>query len=127
MRRVLNVLFIFLTISVLSSCSNIMGDIIIDPDSENESKSLSSITVTTPPSKLYYNLSEDFITDGMVVTATYEDASTSTVTEFTTDFDSSSPGAKELTVSYSSGGVTKTATTPYYVVASDSLTESDGL
>ncbi len=90
-------------------------------------KALSSISVTTAPAKVLYfaGTGESLNTAGMVVTATYDDGSTATVTQFTTSgFDSASGGIKSLTVSYTEGGVTKTTTTPYCVAASDALTQT---
>ncbi|MCR4741763.1 MAG: InlB B-repeat-containing protein [Treponema sp.] len=88
---------------------------------------LSSISVTTAPTKVLYfaGAEESLSTDGMVVTATYDNGSTATVTGATTSgFDSISAGIKSLTVSYTENGVTKTTTTPYYVAASDALTQT---
>ncbi|MCR4580158.1 MAG: InlB B-repeat-containing protein [Treponema sp.] len=90
-------------------------------------KALSSISVTTAPTKVLYfaGSGESLAIDGMVVTATYDNGSTATVTGATTSgFDSASAGIKTLTVSYTEDGVTKTTTTPYYVAASDALTQT---
>ncbi|MCR5496197.1 MAG: InlB B-repeat-containing protein [Treponema sp.] len=90
-------------------------------------KVLSGISVTTAPSKVLYfaGSGEILSTDGMVVTATYDNGSTATVTRVTSsDFDSTSGGIKALTVSYTEDGITKTTTTPYYVAASDALTQT---
>ncbi|MCR5725119.1 MAG: bacterial Ig-like domain-containing protein [Treponema sp.] len=89
-------------------------------------RTLESITVTTAPTAIFCfaGSGENLSTDGMVVTATYNDGSSSEVAGFTTSaFDSTSGGIKALTVSYTEDGVTKTATTPYYVAASDALTQ----
>ena len=75
-------------------------------------KELSSIAITTPPTKTTYEPGELFDPTGMVVTATYSDASTDDVTVSCTY----SPDVAltlsddEITVSYTEGGVTKTAT-----------------
>lgn len=73
-------------------------------------KTLSSISVT-PPTKTTYIVGDSFDATGMVVTATYSDASTADVTaSATTDFTSqvASAGNKTVTVSYTEDGVTKT-------------------
>ena len=77
----------------------------------NADRTLSSIAITTPPSKTTYTVGESFDTAGMVVKATYSDGSTATVTDYTV-----SPSAalttsnNSVTISYTEGGVTQTAT-----------------
>lgn len=78
--------------------------------SSTPAKTLSSITVT-PPTKTTYTVGDSFDATGMVVTATYSDASTADVTSSaTTDFATqvASAGNKTVTVSYTEGGITKT-------------------
>lgn len=72
---------------------------------------LSSIAVTSP-TKTEYNVGDSLDTAGMVVTATYSDESTKDVTADAalTGFDSSAAGEVTVTVSYTEGDVTKTAT-----------------
>lgn len=72
---------------------------------------LASIAVT-PPTKTEYNVGESLDKAGMVVTATYNDESTKDVTADATlsGFDSSAAGEVTVTVSYTEGDVTKTAT-----------------
>lgn len=71
---------------------------------------LDSIRITTQPTKTTYNVGEEFDSQGMVVTATYEDYKSGEVTGWTTNgFDSTSQGIKTITVSYTERGVTKTA------------------
>ena len=72
---------------------------------------LSSITVTTPPTKTAYTAGDVFDPSGMVVTATYSDASTAAVTGYSV----SPSGAltvndSTVTINYTEGGVTATAT-----------------
>jgi len=73
---------------------------------------LSSIAVTTPPTKITYNEGETFDPTGMVVTATYTDASTDDVTASCTY----SPDGvlettdTEITISYTENAETKTTT-----------------
>ena len=80
--------------------------------SSTPTKTLSSITVT-PPTKTTYTVGDTFDATGMVVTATYSDATTADVTaSATTDFDTqvATAGNKTVTVSYEEDGVTKTDT-----------------
>lgn len=73
---------------------------------------LSSIAVTTPPTKTTYSEGETFNPEGMVVTATYTDNSTDVVTSSCTftPSDALTTSINEITVSYTEGGTTKTAT-----------------
>ena len=87
--------------------------------SSTPTKTLSSITVT-PPTKTTYNVGDTFDATGMVVTATYSDATTDDVTaSATTDFATqvASAGNKTVTVSYTEGGVTRTDTFDITVTA----------
>ncbi len=72
---------------------------------------LSSITVT-PPTKTQYNVGEELDTSGMVVYAKYIGEPQKVVTDAVTlsGFDSSSVGIVTVTVSYTEGNITKTAT-----------------
>ncbi|MBQ9662978.1 MAG: bacterial Ig-like domain-containing protein [Oscillospiraceae bacterium] len=74
---------------------------------------LASITVTAP-TKTQYNVGDELDTTGMVVMANYNytDDTPKDVTSAVTlsGFDSSSAGEKTVTVSYTEGDVTKTAT-----------------
>ena len=77
----------------------------------NADRTLDRIAVTTPPSKTTYTAGERFDAAGMVVTATYSDGSTAAVTDYTV----SPSGAlttsdTSVTISYTEGGVTQTAT-----------------
>lgn len=72
---------------------------------------LSVITVTTKPNKLTYEYGDTLITAGMVVTASYSDSQTKTVTDYScspTTF--STIGNQVVTISYTENGVTQTAT-----------------
>ena len=74
-------------------------------------KTLSSIAVTTAPTKTTYTAGENFDPAGMVVTATYSDSSTAAVTGYTvTDGNSLTAGTTSVTISYTEGGLTKTCT-----------------
>ena len=72
---------------------------------------LQSIAITTPATKTVYTAGESFDPTGMVVTATYQAGITQEVTEYT--ITPSGPldyGTTEVTISYSEGGITRTAT-----------------
>ena len=72
---------------------------------------LSAISVTTKPNKLTYEYGDTLVTAGMVVTASYSDSQTKTVTSYScspTTF--STIGNQVVTVSYTENGVTQTAT-----------------
>ena len=72
---------------------------------------LSSIAITTPPTKTTYNEGETFDPTGMVVTATYTDNSTEAVTGYTYSPDGAlTTDDTEITISYTENDVTKTAT-----------------
>ena len=72
---------------------------------------LASIAITTPPTKTSYTAGESFDPTGMVVTATYNSGASAPVSGYTV----SPSGAlttsdTSVTISYTEGGVTKTAT-----------------
>ena len=72
---------------------------------------LSAIAVTTKPNKLTYEYGDTLATAGMVVTASYSDSQTKTVTGYScspTTF--STIGNQVVTVSYTENGVTQTTT-----------------
>ncbi len=74
-------------------------------------KEVKSLAITTEPTKTTYTEGESFDATGMVVTATYNDDTTAAVTNYTV----SPSGAlattdTSVTISYTSGGATKTAT-----------------
>ncbi|MBR4228842.1 MAG: bacterial Ig-like domain-containing protein [Bacteroidales bacterium] len=80
--------------------------------SSTPTKTLSSISVT-PPTKIAYTVGEAFDATGMVVTATYSDATTADVTaSVTTDFATqvASAGNKTVTVTYTEETISKTGT-----------------
>jgi hypothetical protein len=90
---------------------------------------LSSIAITTKPTKTSYVKGEALDLSGMVVTATFSSGKTSTVTSYTTSPAAGSAvttvGTSTVTVSYTENSVTKTAsfsitaTTPIYGVSWD--------
>ena len=74
-------------------------------------KYLSSIAVTTQPTKTEYTVGETFSKTGMVVKATYTDNSTATVSTYTT-----APTGEltvddtTITITYSENGIVRTTT-----------------
>jgi|GEM_PF-4123368 len=84
---------------------------------ETPLKTLDSIAITTPPTKTTYTEGESFDAAGMVVTATYDDASTVDVTASVTCAPAGALAVTDtsITVSYTEGGITKTATQPITV------------
>ena len=75
---------------------------------------LSSITISSTPSTTAYHVGDAFVSTGLVVTATFASGSTSDVTNLCTLDPTngsvfSSAGTHMITVSYTSGMVTKTA------------------
>lgn len=72
---------------------------------------LTGIAITTPPTKTAYKAGETFDPAGMVVTATYSNGATLKCTGY--NYEPSTPLAvsdTEVTIQYTEGGVTKTAT-----------------
>ena len=81
-------------------------------------KKVSSIAVTTAPTKVSYTEGETFDATVMVITATYEDESTAVVTNYTfAPTEALTVSDETITISFTSGGVTKTATQAITVVA----------
>ena len=84
-------------------------------------KVLESIGVNVSGAKTEYTVGEEFSSAGIVVTATYDDESTAVVTNVTfTGYDMTQAGTQTVTVSYTEGGVTKTATFEITVKAKSS-------
>ena len=81
--------------------------------------------VVTKTGKTEYKVGESFSSEGMEVTAYYTDGTSKVVTEYTIgDFDSSVAGEKNVTVTYTEGGVT-VATTITVVVKADAGSSSE--
>lgn len=101
---VLSALFVLGSFSALAACTD------DDPDRGQDSvqteKTVSSIAVTTPPSKTVYTEGESFDKSGMVVTATFSDNTAQVVTDYTVDKTVLAVGDTEVTISY--GGKTCT-------------------
>ena len=88
-------------------------------------KTLSSIAVTTAPTKTTYPAGDNFNPAGMVVTATYSDGSTAAVTGYTvTDGNSLTAGKTSVTISYTEGSETKTCTQAITVNAATKTLDS---
>ncbi len=85
-------------------------------------KSLTSIVVTTKPTKLTYLEGESFDKTGMVVTAYYNNNTSAVITDYTISGYSSTPGTKTITVSY--GGKTATFTVTVKSRVPDIITSS---
>ena len=78
----------------------------------NVALELKEIEITKEPNKKLYIFGEAFDSTGMIVTAKYNDNSTKVVSGYTivdTDKDNMIPGKTTITVSYTEGGITKTA------------------
>lgn len=72
---------------------------------------LTGIAITTPPTKIAYNAGEIFDPAGMVVTATYSNGAKLTNPSYTfSPAGALSAGDTAITITYTEGGVTKTAT-----------------
>lgn len=80
-------------------------------DALDTTNSLSSISVTTAPTKTSYVAGQSFDSTGMVITATYANGSADVVTGWiVTDGTNLTTGKTSVTISYTEGGVTKTTT-----------------
>ncbi len=87
-----------------------------------QSVTLSSIAVSGTPATALYYVGGSIGTMALTVTATYSDGSSKTVTGWTSDFSTSEVSlGKTVTISYTEGGVTKTATVSgtFYVAAAE--------
>lgn len=71
---------------------------------------LSSIAITTPPSKTNYYVGDAFDATGMVVTATYSNGATLAVGGYTVSPAVLALNNSSVTISYTEAGVTQTAT-----------------
>lgn len=81
-------------------------------------KKVSSIAITTAPTKTSYTAGDTFDATGMVVTATYDDTTSAAVTNYTVSPSGAlSVSDTTVTISYTSGGATKTATQAITVTA----------
>ena len=75
-----------------------------------------SISVTTPPNKIKYDLGDTFDPTGMVVTAYYGDGTSKVITNYTYNIDGElSTENNSVTISYTENGITNTTTFVVYV------------
>lgn len=92
-------------------------------DPEPEPVTLSSIKITTPPSRTAYTEGDKFDASGMKVTATFSDGSTKDVTSAVTYTEQSLKTTDtQITISYKDGDVTKTSTQAITVKAKPVIT-----
>ena len=83
-------------------------------------KELSSIAITKAPTKTSYIEGENFEQTGMKITATYNNGTTAEVTNYTvTDGNNLTKGKTSVTISYTEGEITKTATQAITVSAKE--------
>lgn len=75
-----------------------------------EAVELDKIEVTTPPAETEFAEGADIDLTGMVVTATYTDGTTKEVTDYTFAPEVMASDTTEVTISYTEGEITKTAT-----------------
>lgn len=88
------------------------------PTPAPSTKNLVSIAVTTPPTKTEYIEEEDFVSTGMVVTATYADETTKTITDYeVVDGQDLKVGQVNVTIKHTENGISKTTTQTITVVA----------
>ena len=94
-----------------------------------DNRELESIEITTPATKTTFNAGDSFNSDGLVVTATFSDASTSVIVPVVETPDMSSVGTKTVNVSYTFKEVTKSTSYDIVVEARPafSVTLSDDL
>ena len=93
---------------------------------------LTSIAITTPPTKTTYYITDDFEPAGMQVTATYTAEGSGTFTRVVTDYDYSprsfdTAGTVDVVISYTYKGVTKTATQQVTVAQAVSYQITDNM
>lgn len=84
-------------------------DVIVEPDIPDTpvQAALSSISISSLPTKTIYRIGEEFAVSGLKVKAFYDDGTSKNVTDYAlSGFDSSSEGIKTVTVSYSENGKT---------------------
>lgn len=78
---------------------------------------LESIAITTPPNKTQYLAGETFNPAGMVVTASYSNGATLVATGYSYTPDGPlTDGVTSITITYTEGGISKSATQPITVI-----------
>ncbi len=117
MKRIAAVLAVVLALVLAAAFFAACGEDEPTPDPEPSDAELTAIAVTAP-TKTEYAVGDEFDPSGIVVTAEYSDGSSKTVTGYTlSEPDMSTAGEKTVTVTYSEGGVTKTAAVKIVVQA----------
>lgn len=102
MRKTLKILVLAIIIATLFTTTNVFA--------AESGKTLTNISVTTEPKKKEYAENEKFNPEGMVITATYSDNTKKQVTNYTYSPNTSlQMSNKEILISYTENGVTKTA------------------
>lgn len=90
--------------------------------SSSTSKSVVRFAITKAPTKTYYVQGEDFNKAGMVVTVTYDDGTSKTVTNYTVQNGTNlRQGTTSVSISYSEGGYTFVTKTPITVGMPDTV------
>ena len=85
-----------------------------DDDGPGDGKTVTRIVIIGSPTKTTYVVGDKLDTSGLVVRAFYSDGTEQDVTGYTTNFDSSTPGTKTVTVSYRGKTATPTFTVTVY-------------
>ncbi|MEG0944801.1 MAG: bacterial Ig-like domain-containing protein, partial [Angelakisella sp.] len=96
-------------------------------DTKKAPKVLSGIAITTPPVKTSYTEGDSFDQTGMKVTTTYADSSTTEISGYTVSPSGNlAAGTTQVTVTFTEGGITKTATQTITVASKPSGGGSTG-
>jgi len=94
-------LFGIIMLFTLAECGNSSSGDPSSPADPYSSKTLISIRISSPPAKIDYDLGQDLDLTGMVVTATYGDNFTQTVTGYTqSGYNKTKTGTQTVTVTY---------------------------
>jgi len=108
LRKLLGIISIIAVIVCVMAACDFLGSSSgssYDPGSKEPTKpptTVIAIALTKPPTRIQYKIGEELNTTGMVVTATYVDGSTATVTGYTTSgYNKTVLGNQTVTVTYS--------------------------
>ncbi|MBR4321439.1 MAG: bacterial Ig-like domain-containing protein [Treponema sp.] len=123
-KSILSAFFALLAFTIIS-CQN-------ETSSKDDDSVLSSITISTLPTKTTYEQNETFTPSGLKITASYSDKSTKTIAYPATRLSVTQPstestGTKTVTVSYTENAVTKSTTFTITVTppASEKITTTE--
>ena len=95
---------------------------------EEDKKELTNIKITKAPSKVEYTEGESFNKTGMEVKACYSDGTEQVITNYTvTNGEKLAKNQTSVTISYTEGGVTKTATQEIKIQNKDNTTSDKEL